>query len=486
MSNVVCSPSRTLRAIHQVVIVLIAICGFATGTSAQTTVTLSTPETQVKADVTIRGGSYANWDFSTSDDLESKKSSASYTRRILLKFDTQNYVPANAVIQSARLYLVLKSAQSSEQRPLTAYYVTRSFVKGGTTWKNYKDGSLWASAGGDLAIGFGTTSVGNAVGSTYTFDLTTLVQRVVNGDFGSQYTRVALVDTGDASRASYKAFHSTRASISSLRPRLVVTYGAPTRTPITPPPSPPIGTTLRVMQWNVHKTRGSDGVCNPDRITTQIVKQNPDIVSLNEVNFYSGYCAWDFDMGAKLESLLEQKTGVKWYRQIVNVEGGTRGYGDVLFSRIAPRSDSFDLFSYQRGVAQMTINVNGRNINVFSTHVDYANSSYRTTQIKELLSSIANFSEPRITMGDFNTWPNTSDCRLMATPYQDAWAAAKSAGTASAYNGTGDTRGGSRFDYVFYSRNSPLTLKSVSVPDTRVNGVYPSDHDPVVATFVVK
>ena len=240
------------------------------------------------------------------------------------------------------------------------------------------------------------------------------------------------------------------------------------------------------MQWNVHKTRGSDGVCNPDRITTQIVKQNPDIVSLNEVNFYSGYCAWDFDMGAKLESLLEQKTGVKWYRQIVNVEGGTRGYGDVLFSRIAPRSDSFDLFSYQRGVAQMTINVNGRNINVFSTHVDYANSSYRTTQIKELLSSIANFSEPRITMGDFNTWPNTSDCRLMATPYQDAWAAAKSAGTASAYNGTGDTRGGSRFDYVFYSRNSPLTLKSVSVPDTRVNGVYPSDHDPVVATFVVK
>jgi len=24
--------------------------------------------------------------------------------------------------------------------------------------------------------------------------------------------------------------------------------------------------TLRVMQWNVKKTKGSDGVCNPDRI----------------------------------------------------------------------------------------------------------------------------------------------------------------------------------------------------------------------------
>jgi hypothetical protein len=31
------------------------------------------------------------------------------------------------------------------------------------------------------------------------------------------------------------------------------------------------------------------------------------------------------------------------------------------------------------------------------------------------------------------------DYFLMATPYQDAWAAASSAGTATAYNGTGNT-----------------------------------------------
>jgi endonuclease/exonuclease/phosphatase family metal-dependent hydrolase len=89
-------------------------------------------------------------------------------------------------------------------------------------------------------------------------------------------------------------------------------------------------------------------------------------------------------------------------------------------------------------------------------------------------------------MGDFNTGPETSDYQLMAVPYQDAWVAAKSAATAEAYNGTGSTRSGARFDYVFYSRNSALTLKRVSVPDTRVNGVYPSDHDPVVAIFIVQ
>ena len=88
-------------------------------------------------------------------------------------------------------------------------------------------------------------------------------------------------------------------------------------------------------------------------------------------------------------------------------------------------------------------------------------------------------------MGDFNTNPGTSDYNLMASAYADAWAAGKSAGIATAYNGTGATHGTSRFDYAFHSKTTALTLKSVRVPDTRVNGVYPSDHDPVVSVFAV-
>jgi len=89
-------------------------------------------------------------------------------------------------------------------------------------------------------------------------------------------------------------------------------------------------------------------------------------------------------------------------------------------------------------------------------------------------------------MGDFNTSAGTSDYKLMATPYQDAWTAAQQAGTATAYNGSGSTTGGSRFDYVFYSRVGTLSLVSVNVPDTRVNGVSPADHAPVIAVFNVK
>jgi endonuclease/exonuclease/phosphatase family metal-dependent hydrolase len=484
MANIVCSPIRTVRLIHQLVILLIAICGFAAGVSAQTTVTLSTPGTHINADLTIQGGASGMVDFSASDVLASKVgSSASYTRRILLKFNTQDFIPANAVIQSAQLYLVLRSAESSENRPLTAFDVTQSFVTGQTNWYYFRPGQAWNTPGGDFGPSFGTTYVGNAIGSTYTFDLTQMVQQVVDGDFGSRYARVALVDTGGINGGSYRDFYSTRAADPSVRPRLVITYGAST----TPPPVPPSSsTTIRVMQWNIHKTLGSDGVCNPDRITNTVVAQDVDVVSFNEVNFFSGVCAWAFDMGQRLESLLEQKTGVSWYRQSVNVYGGSSGYGNVLLSRYAPVSASSTLLDFGRGVAQIGIVVNGRTVNLFSTHVEYANAPWRPIQITEAVRWMTNFSNPRIMLGDFNTWPLTDDYSIIASQYHDAWAVALAAGTATSYNGTGATHGTSRFDYAFFSQAGVLSLQSVNVPDVRVNGLFPSDHDPVVAVFSVQ
>jgi endonuclease/exonuclease/phosphatase family metal-dependent hydrolase len=240
------------------------------------------------------------------------------------------------------------------------------------------------------------------------------------------------------------------------------------------------------MHWNIHKTKGSDGVCNPDRIATKIAAQKPDVVSLNEVNFFSGECAWTFDMGAKLEALVEQKTGATWYRQFVNVEGGSTGYGNVILSRYRPVSSSSTLISHARGIAHLGIAVNGRTVNIFSTHVEYDNASWRPTQIAEVVRWMTTFAEPRIVMGDFNTNPATSDYTIIANVTNDAWAVGKAAGTATAYNGTGATHGSSRFDYVFYSKNGVLSVKSVNVPDTHVGTIRPSDHDPVVTVFTVK
>jgi endonuclease/exonuclease/phosphatase family metal-dependent hydrolase len=490
------SDKRAVRFRQRPWLVLVATVGFAAGASAQTKVTLASPGSHINADLTIQGGGYGMADFSDSDALATKVSSESYTRRILMKFDTQNFIPANADIQSAQLHLVLKKAENKERRPLTAYYVNRSFVTGATNWFYFRPGQEWQTPGGDLGASFGTTYVDSSVGSTYRFDLTELVQRAVNGDFGSRYTRIALVDTGQRTNGNYREFHSTRASNAALRPRLIITYAsakpapspAPAPAPAPAPPRPPAPTTsatLRVMQWNVQKTRGSDGRCDPDRIAKTIAAQNVDVVSLNEVNFFSGACAWTFHMGEKLEGLLEQKTGVAWYRQDVNVNGGRTGYGNVLLSRHRPVSSSSTLLSHTRGVAQMGIVVNGRVVNVFSTHVEYYTSWWRPIQIADALRWMNSFSEPRILMGDFNTTPGTSDYSLLANKIEDAWATAQRGGTATAFNGTGATKDNVRFDYVFYSKVAALSLKSVTVPNPRVNGVAQSDHAPVLAVFNV-
>jgi endonuclease/exonuclease/phosphatase family metal-dependent hydrolase len=240
--------------------------------------------------------------------------------------------------------------------------------------------------------------------------------------------------------------------------------------------------TLRVMQWNIHNARGSDGLCNPDRTANAIVAQNPHVVSLNEVKAFAGECSWTFDMSQHLQSLLQSKTGVTWYRTYVLMSNKA---GNTLLSRYPLASSSTTLLSFDRGVARIAISVNGLQVNLFSTHVEYENASWRTTQITEAMQWMSSFAEPRIVMGDFNTTPGTSDYSRIATAYRDSWVTAQGTGTATAYNGSGATHGNSRFDYVFYSSVAAVSLLSVNVPDTRVNGVFASDHDPVVAVFTL-
>jgi endonuclease/exonuclease/phosphatase family metal-dependent hydrolase len=236
------------------------------------------------------------------------------------------------------------------------------------------------------------------------------------------------------------------------------------------------------MQWNIHKTKGSDGVCSPDRTANTIVAQNVQVVSLNEVNFYSGDCAWNFDMGERLQSLLQQKTGVTWYRQAVN----PNKVGNVLLSRLPPVSSSSLILDNGRGVAQMGVVVNGRVVNVFSTHIEYYTAAWRPAQILQAERWLTNFSDPRVFMGDFNTWFQTPDYYLLAPPYVDAWLAAKNSGTASSFNGTGATEGTSRIDYAFVSNNGSLAVNSVTVPNTVANGIKPSDHDPLITVVTVR
>ncbi len=244
---------------------------------------------------------------------------------------------------------------------------------------------------------------------------------------------------------------------------------------------------LKVLDWNIHHGVGTDGNYNIGRIADWIVKTGANVVSLNEVEKYTGW--GNEDQPARFASLLRSKTGKTWYYNFAQRDGNTNGQGNLILSTYQLESSGDHELSYSRSVARVAIIVNGIRVNVYSTHLDADSSSRRSTQMREMLSWADNYPEQRIIAGDLNAWPGASEIQIMAADYDDAWAVAQSLDIDVAYSGNtaGNTRN-SRIDYIWHSEGaSRLKLRQVRVFDVRnSSGVMPSDHRPLMATYEVR
>ena len=260
------------------------------------------------------------------------------------------------------------------------------------------------------------------------------------------------------------------------------------------PPTPPTNSTavtLRVLQWNTHHGGyGTDNVYDPDRLATWTASFNPDVVMFNEIEKNDSW--GNQDQPAVYAALLQQKTGKTWYYVFAQEFGewSSNGKGNLILS-IYPIaiSDRYELVhNGDRSIAMAEITVNNRNITLMSTHLDPYDATLRLTQATEVTAWAAAQPENRIIAGDMNAWPDQSSIAQFDSLYVDSWAVSAANGTAVAFAGnTGETKSG-RIDYIFYSQNSPdLVVRSSQVFDTRdSSGVTPSDHRPVLTTFVVR
>jgi endonuclease/exonuclease/phosphatase family metal-dependent hydrolase len=481
---------RQLRStIGRGVMTVLATAALSASAAAQTTVTINAPKTQVVY-TTLRGGTYANTN--QGNDLETKTSSDwSVTRRAILKFDTQNTIPAGSTVSSAKLTVKVRSGGATASRHIAAYQMTQSWTETETTWKVRRTSQAWQTSGGDLGTKLGVLAVSNAPGTSVTFDVTPLVAQAVAGKLGSsRYTRIALVDVDPSDDESRRIFYTPSDSNTAVRPTLKVTYSGSTSTSTST--AAPSGSTLRVLEYNVHHNGiGTDGRYDPNRVANWIVKMNPDIVSLVEIESKDGYYSGD---GPTLyKNMLEQKTGRTWYSWDIQSYGDwtSSGIRNAILSKYPFVSTYRHELSVGTGrtIGGVSISVNGRNINFMSTHIDPYSQSNRITECKEIVPYASGFSEDRIILGDFNALPGTTEINVMTNAYHDAWVDAVRLGTdqEASDNPYGYTRN-RRIDYVFYSRGEQhLTLKSAQVVDTRdANGVMPSDHRPLLATFTVQ
>jgi endonuclease/exonuclease/phosphatase family metal-dependent hydrolase len=477
---------RNGRLFTRALLSVLAVAGAGSAASAQTTVTLDQPTSEVVS-ATVRGGSYADrnnqWTLETrsSDNLE-------YERRALLKFDTENGVPKGAAVTSALMTITVKDGSEDASRKIGVYQTSVSWTENQVTWQLRRAGQKWGAPGGDYGTKLDEATVSNKAGTKVTFDVTALVKAAVAGELGSsRYTRIALIDLENSTSESYRQYFAPNDSNTAARPVLKVTYGGSKTAP--PPPPPPSGSTLRVLHWNTHHGGvGSDGVWDPDRLMTWVAKFNPDIVSLNEVERKTSWSK-NTDEPATLLALMEKKTGQTWYYKFETLSGSANGIGCMILSRFPIDASEPRLLSGGRSAINVAVDVNGRIINFTSTHLHPDSASYRKTEIGELTSWAIGLAEQRIVAGDFNASYTSSENALMKQTYYDSWAEAQADGTDITYAGnpSGVTRNG-RIDFIYYSHGAKnLVLESSQVYDTRDSkGVMPSDHRPVMSIFTVK
>jgi endonuclease/exonuclease/phosphatase family metal-dependent hydrolase len=238
---------------------------------------------------------------------------------------------------------------------------------------------------------------------------------------------------------------------------------------------------FRMMTWNIQHGTTANGSYDPAAQARFIASQQPDVVALQEVE------TWDENQPQRYKQLLEQYTGNAWTVVWAPVIDSAGTEGNIILTRLPVKSQStFQMHATSnhsemyanRSAAQATVRVGNVDVNVFSTHLDYYNTTHRSIQEQQLMSWAQNFGGPRLIGGDFNSWWGEYWITNMMTQYTDTWQDY----TGSNQNGY-TVNNAVRFDYIFRSKDNGwrATPTSAWVPVTSL-----SDHNPVVADYRVQ
>lgn len=162
-----------------------------------------------------------------------------------------------------------------------------------------------------------------------------------------------------------------------------------------------------------------------------------------------------------------------------------------------PSRSFFAVFPRICTVAEVRIKKNGERIRVFNTHFDHISALARTMGVKMILEQINQLNQsdplPTIVMGDFNARPSSYAVRYI----REKMYSYTNVHLNDIYDRldqlVGNTYHGFKgkvkqkfapIDYIFVS--DEFEIVNATVDTSNVNGLYPSDHYPVMATLRLK
>jgi endonuclease/exonuclease/phosphatase family metal-dependent hydrolase len=246
---------------------------------------------------------------------------------------------------------------------------------------------------------------------------------------------------------------------------------------------------VRALTFNIRHGAGLDGVHDLERVARLVEGAAPDLVALQEVDRHlsprSGYVdqvGWlagrlemdhaygpvvDLGPAASLPALRAAGSG--------GPDGARRQYGIALLSRL-PLYGTRNLLltrprgGEQRGLLGGAVDVEGRAVRVFCTHLQHRSRAERLAQATQVAESVAAGAGPVVVMGDLNARPGDPEIAPLTDVFDDAWAVAG--------DGPGFTFDAAtphaRIDYILTSGDLPVRRTAVLQTDA-------SDHLAVVA-----
>lgn len=165
--------------------------------------------------------------------------------------------------------------------------------------------------------------------------------------------------------------------------------------------------------------------------------------------------------------------------------------GDIWLSNTpdVPGSSSFDSAFPRLCIwAHLKIKKINLDILVVNTHLDFLSQETRKNQINVLIKEIKKIRElPVMIMGDFNEAPNTALKKklMLAFDLKDPWDEKNIPEETSHHGFLGKDTSGDRIDWILVPKNYLCTSIAMEKRFTS-DGMYPSDHYPILATFIPK
>ena len=245
---------------------------------------------------------------------------------------------------------------------------------------------------------------------------------------------------------------------------------------------PPKGQSLRVMTYIIYGARATSpaNAADLDAIAEVIRRQNPDFVTLNEVDVFTNRTGKDVHQARDLA----EKLGMEWhFSKAIDRDGGE--YGDAVLSKypiLEKRSYRLPCAAEQpgedRSLCVIRVQIDGKDLYVASTHLDHlsgdASRLVQATEIRRIRDT--ELEGDLILCGDLNAIPSSNVIATMTSFLTNT-------GPIDQYTFPSDDPS-RKIDYIMYAPIEHFGVQNcqvVSRGDQQVGGVDASDHRPVIA-----